>query len=205
MFKFLGRVLGLKSPDPLVPVDEKGDILSDAQLLRAHFSVSEQAEEAFSRFVILITEHLGTEESQRLTSLAVSRLRSGDSPHDAIVGSILADEGQRRGKWLLLQVDWKAADEVEWQANELLAVAGVAKAWHVQGADSMTVPKVLLAFSSWVRQRGRHLLHLDLEDDAYCALLVPSGKSDEIISAAEEIGLKLQGADQFAGDNARDC
>jgi hypothetical protein len=56
-----------------------------------------------------------------------------------------------------------------------------------------------------VRQRGRHLLHLDLEDDAYCALLVPSGKSDEIISAAEEIGLKLQGADQFAGDNARDC
>ncbi|WP_219114467.1 hypothetical protein [Janthinobacterium sp. UMAB-56] len=139
-------------PEPPVEEDEN---LSDAQILKEYFSASTQAKQALRRFLTLITAQLGTEESQRLTKLVISHLGRGDTTSEAIESGILDDEGQRRGKWVLLQVDWKATEEVEWQANELLTVAGINETWHLQGGTRTTVPRALLEFSSWVKPRGR--------------------------------------------------
>lgn len=204
MLKLFSKLFRRDPPAVSEPTAQTREVFSDAQLLRAHFAVTKEAEEALRRFSTLITVQLGSEESQRLTSRVVSRLRLGDTPDDAITSGFLDDEGQRPGKWLLIQVDWKATEEVEWQANELLAVAGVTETWQWQGRTNATVAEALLAFSAWVAQRQFHLLHLDLGHDAYYALLVPADKSEEVLRAAEEAGLKLQGAREFEAENAGD-
>jgi hypothetical protein len=201
MFKLLSSLFSKNVPAVPELAGSENQVLTDAQLLRAHFSVTEQDEEALRRFVTLITDPLGTEESRRLTELAVSRLRLGDTPADVMHYSLLG-ELQSPGKWLLIQVDWKDTDEVEPQANEMLTIAGVTETWRLQSQTNTTVVQALLAPSSWVEQRGFHLLHLDLGDDAYRALLAAADKSEQIMRAAQDAGLKLQRTSDFAADNA---
>lgn len=200
MFKLLNKLLGRTVPTQPVP-PAAADRVTDDQLLRSHFSVTREAELALERFGILVTAQLCAQESRRLTDLLVARLRAGDTPEDAVNNSLLDDDGQQRGKWVMLTVDWKATEEVAWQANELLAVAGVAETWHLQDEENKIVPQALLEFSTWVAPRGLHLLHLDLLHDAYYALLVRADLSDEVREAARQAGLKLQSADEFRAEN----
>lgn len=201
MLKLLRKLWGRDLSAPLEPTVKEDENLLDAQILEEYFSVSTQAKQALERFLTLITAQLGTEESQRLTKLVISHLRCGDTTSGAIESGILDDEGQRRGQWVLLQVDWRDTEEVEWQANELLTVAGITETWHLQGGTNTTVPKVLLEFSSWVKPRGFRLLHLDLGSDAYYALLTSQEKSAEILQIAKEAGLKVQESDEFEVEN----
>src|SRR5450830_1557349 len=196
MLKLLSKLLGRDLTAPAVPTVEEEETLSDAQILKEYFSVSKQNKQALRRFVRLITVQLGVEEGQRLTTSVISHLGPGNTASEAIENGIL-DDGQRRGKWVLMQVDWKATEEVEWQANELLTVAGINETWHLQGGTHTTVPKALLEFSSWVKPRGGRLLHLDLGNDAYYALLMSEEKSAEIVQTAKEAGLKVKESDEF--------
>jgi hypothetical protein len=197
MLKLLSKLLGRDLTAPPQPSVEEDEHLSDAQILNEYFSVSTQAKQALKHFLTLVTAQLGATESQRLIKLVISHLGRGDTTSEAVESGILADEGQRLGKWVLLQVDWKATEEVEWQANELLAVAGITETWHPQGGTNTTVPRALLEFSSWVKPRGFRLLHLDLGNDAYYALLMSEEKSAKIVQIAKEADLKVQESDEF--------
>lgn len=203
MLKLLSKLLGRKLTTPPELTVEKEENLSDEQILKEYFPVSKQAKEALRRFITLITAQLEIEESLRLTKSVLSHLEPGVTASEAIESGIL-DDGQRRGMWVLIQVDWKATEEVEWQANELLTVAGLKEIWHLQGGARVPVPQALLEFSSWVKQRGFRLLHLDLGHDAYYALLVLKGTSEETVRAADEAGLKVQESDEFEAEHARD-
>ncbi|MCW5300528.1 hypothetical protein DXT88_20365 [Herbaspirillum lusitanum] len=203
MLKLLSKLLGRDLTAPRVPTVEEEETLSDAQILKEYFSVSKQNKKALRRFVRLITVQLGVEEGQRLTTSVISHLGPGNTASEAIENGIL-DDGQRRGKWVLMQVDWKATEEVEWQANELLTVAGITETWHMESETKATVPHALVEFSSWVKPRGLRLLHLDLGDDAYYALLVSADHLEEIVQAAEEAGLKIQESDDFEREHMRD-
>tara|TARA_Y100000296_G_scaffold43455_2_gene49936 strand:+ start:5941 stop:6258 length:318 start_codon:yes stop_codon:yes gene_type:complete len=105
----------------------------------------------------------------------------------------------------LIQVDWKATEEVAWQANELLTAAGIAETWHMKSGTKAAVLHALAEFSTWVRPRGFRLLHLDLGDDAYYALLVREDQLEEIVQAAEDAGLDVQESDDFEREQLRDC
>lgn len=203
MLKLLNKLLGRDLTAPPEPTGEDDGSLSDTQILKEYFSVSKQTKQALRHFVTLITAQLGVEESRRLTKSVLSHLGPGVTTSEAIENGIL-DEGQRRGKWVLIQVDWKATEEVEWQATELLTVAGLTEIWHPKDGAKVPVPRALLEFSSWVKQRGFRLLHLDLGHDAYYALLVLPDKSEEIVRAADEAGLKVQESDEFEVEHARD-
>ncbi|MCA1326293.1 hypothetical protein [Herbaspirillum sp. alder98] len=203
MLKLLSKLLGRDLTAPPAPTVEEEETLSDAQILKEYFSVSKQNKQALRRFVSLITVQLGVKESQRLTTSVISHLEPGSTASEAIENGIL-DDGQRRGKWVLLQVDWKATEEVEWQANELLAAAGIADTWHMESSTKATVPHALLEFSSWVKPRGLRLLHLDLGDDAYYALLALADQLEEIVQAAEDAGLKIQESDDFEREHVHD-
>lgn len=73
MFKLLSSLFSKNVPAVPELAGNENQVLTDAQLLRAHFSVTEQDEEALRRVITLITDPLGTEESRRLTELAVAR------------------------------------------------------------------------------------------------------------------------------------
>jgi len=183
---------------------EEEEILSDAQIIKEYWPVSEEDNQALRRFVRLITVQLGAEESDRLTTLVMSEREPGDAI-EAGINAILDEDGQRRGKWVLIQVDWKATEEVEWQANELLTAAGIAENWHMENGTKVTVPHALVEFSTWVRPRGFRLLHLDLGDDSYYALLVREDQLEEIVLAAEDAGLDVQESDDFEREQLGDC
>ncbi|WP_156794641.1 DUF6630 family protein [Herbaspirillum seropedicae] len=204
MFKLLSKLWGRDLTSPRGPTVEEEEILSDAQIFKEDFSVSKQNKQALGRFVRLITAQLGGEESQRLATSVMSHLGPGDTASDAIQNGILDDDGQRRGQWVVLQVDWKATEEVEWQANELLTTAGITETWNMESGTNATVPHALVEFSSWVKPRGLRLLHLDFGDDAYYALLVLADQLEEIIQAAENAGLNIQGSDDFEREQLRD-
>lgn len=204
MLKLLSRLWGRKSASPKVHSLEEEEILSDAQIIKEYWPVSEEDDQALRRFVRLITVQLGAEESDRLTTLVMSDREPGDAI-EAGINAILDEDGQRRGKWVLIQVDWKATEEVEWQANELLTAAGIAETWHMKSGTKVTVPHALVEFSTWVRPRGFRLLHLDLGDDAYYALLVREEQLEEIVLAAEDAGLDVQESDDFEREQLGDC
>lgn len=82
---------------------------------------------------------MGFEESQRLADLVVSKLHEDESMIEAMTNSLL-DEYQHPDKWLLLEVDWKATEEIEWQANKLLAIADVTETWNCKDFLSMIAP-----------------------------------------------------------------
>ncbi|MES9261455.1 hypothetical protein ABEQ23_12355, partial [Cutibacterium acnes] len=84
---------------------EEEEILSDAQIIKEYWLVSEEDNQALRRFVRLITVQLGAEESDRLTTLVMSEREPGDAI-EAGINAILDEDGQRRGKWVLIQVDW---------------------------------------------------------------------------------------------------
>lgn len=204
MLKLLSRLWGRNSVAPKLPPVEEEEILSDVQITKEYCSVSEEDNQALRRFVRLITVQLGAEESDRLTTLVMSDREPGDAIDNGI-NAILDDDGQRRGKWVLIQVDWKATEEVEWQANELLTAAGIAQTWHMKSGTKAPVLHALVEFSTWVRPRGFRLLHLDLGDDAYYALLVREDQLEDIVQAAEDAGLDVQESDDFEREQLRDC
>lgn len=191
MFKLFGRMLGKK------PGVEAGQGVTEPPSPDEEAPVSNAARQALERFIVLVTAHLEEEERRRLVKGVLSPLHPGQTVEDAIQNGIL-DDGQRTGQWLLLQVDWKAADEVEWQANELLLAAGIDDTWELDDEEEASVPQALLAFSSWVERHGMRLLHLDLGHDAYYALLMRQEKVDETLRAARDAGLILRDAAAFA-------
>lgn len=202
MFKLLRKLLGRNLAAQAEPAPEIDENLSDAQILREYFSVPKQVKAALKHFITLISEDLGEQESRRLTRVVLSNLQPGDTANEAITNGMLGEKGQRRGKWFLIQLDWKATEDLEWQANEVLMTAGIAESWQLQSASGKSVPMALLEFSSWVRHRGFQLLHLDLGHDAYYAFLVNDTKVEEVLRAAKEAALKVQDSSEFGRENA---
>lgn len=200
MLKLLRSLLsGRSQPSTTSTQTEPDQSLSDTEILKEHFSPSKEARQALKRFTQLISRHLGSEESKRLTNRVMACLQPGDTVEEALVNGLVDERGQQHGKWMLLSVDWRASDEVEWQANELLQAFDITVPWHFGEAKGRTVPEAMLAFSSWVGQYGLSLLHLG--GDTYAAFLVRHADLPAAIELASQAGLSVQDEADYARDN----
>ncbi|MFC5430685.1 hypothetical protein ACFPTO_18040 [Paraburkholderia denitrificans] len=97
---------------------------------------------------------------------------------------------------LCISVDWRASDEIEWQANRLLHTLGIADRWTCPGGD-LTVPDALLSFGAWLAQKGYTLLHLDTGSDGYIAFAIRRDDLDEALSLATTAGAVVETDDMF--------
>jgi hypothetical protein len=183
------------------PMPEVIETLSDTQILEEYFSPTQAAKEALKTFALLISSYLGTAESERLTDRVMSCLQPGKSTDEALLEGLVDEHGQQHGKWLLINTDFRATDEIEWQANEVLQAHGVAESWHLDGTDEMTPLQALGAFSTWVRPYGMELLHLEAGDTDWCAFLVKASDARQVLQLAEKAGLKVQYSEDFLADN----
>jgi len=97
-----------------------------------------------------------------------------------------------------MQVDWKASEEVAWQAREMAAAHGIAEtfAWDGAGAD-VGVLDGLVAFDAWLRPHGRRFLFLALEDDACSGVVVPEATEERVLRGARALALPLMRSDDF--------
>lgn len=200
MFKLLRTFFGRTSqpPAPSIQPDPEQE-LSDTEILQEYFSPPKEVRQALKRFTQLISRHLGSEESKRLTNRVMACLQPGETIEDALISGLVGENGQQDGKWIMLSADWREVDELEWQANRLLQAFGITTPWQLEEAERTTLPHALLALSAWVRQHGLSLMHV--RADSYAAFLVDDKDLPAVIELASQAGLTVQDGDEFAREN----
>ena len=190
MLKFLGKLLNrdLTAPaepiDTNVPEDEIWELLHPTN--KAELSRRKKNLQGFLQFA---TRQLNKTEAQRLCRIAKRALDDTEDSFDALGEVMSGEEGQRRGKWVFIQLDWKAREEIVWQVSEILATFGISERWeHDCEAEFQSVPEALLALSEWLSERALALLHFETNSDSYCSVIVRASES----STAKELALAAQ-------------
>lgn len=133
-------------------------------------------EAALADFVRLVTRHLGEETSETLVREV---LESDEEPLFALKFAGDGDDDQR----VILGVDWKADDEIEWQVDMLLDTRGIEARWQWELPEDQrkqTVMNALKSLDRWLQAHGLTLLHIDSGGDDYHVLFV---KLEEIGAA----------------------
>lgn len=203
MLKLLSKLFNKKLDTSSVPIDTN---VSDDEIWEV-LHPSGQAtlshkKENLSNFLKFITSHLNKSESQRLTKAAAKASNETGDPFDALTEVISGDDGQKRGQWVFIQVDWKADDEISWQSSEILSLYGVEDKWtYTDTSQYSDVPKVLQNLSEWLDKHGFSLVHLETESDWYCCFIVKSPKLITVKDLASIAGLQIYDADEFASRN----
>lgn len=190
MLKFLSKLLNrdLTNPaepiDTNVPEDEIWEILHPKN--KAELSLRKKKLQAFLQFV---TRQLNKTESQRLCRVAKRALDGDEGSFEALNEVMSGEGGQRRGKWVFIQLDWKAREEIMWQVSEILSTFGVSERWeHDCEAEFGSVSEALIALSDWLASRDFALLHFETESDSYCSLIVRASE----VSTAKELATAAQ-------------
>eukprot|EP01034_Spumella_vulgaris_P022780 gene22778-28942_t len=148
-----------------------------------------QRKKSLKAFIQFATRQLQKTESQRLSRVAMRALDDSCDSFDALGEIMSGDDGQRRGKWVFIQLDCKAREEIVWQVSEILTTFGIRERWaHDCITEFRSVPESLLALSDWLAERDLSLLHFETNSDSYCSVIVRASES----SAAKKLALAAQ-------------
>jgi hypothetical protein len=189
------RAQSLPEPETGPEVDSG---LLDRQILNEYFSIPPEAKRALRAFVLHASAHLGEKESARLARRVVQSIEPGGSADAALVDGLVKRSGQQRGKWLLLHVDWKAVEEVSWQADELATALNIKPRWAGQEiARTTRVAELLHAFGVWLSEHQYALVHVDTDGDSYAALAMPADRVDKAFELARAAQLKADSNEDF--------
>ena len=155
--------------------------------------------EALQRFMHLVTAHLDSREGRRLCDAVATGFDSCGGAAEAFEDAVLGEDGQKHGRWLVIQVDWKAHEEIEWQVAEIASSFGIPERCNwTAPLETRTVPAGLCAVASWAAALGYELVHLDLGHDAYYALMVRGKDAKDTHQAAKAAGLSVLDTAEFA-------
>lgn len=187
MLKFLGKLLNRDLTTPAEPIDtnvsedEIWEILHPKN--KRELALRKKNLQSFLQFA---ASQLNKTECQRLCRVAKRALDDSEDMFGALEEVMFGEEGQRRGKWVFIQLDCKAREEIVWQASEILATFGISERWeHDCEAEFRSVPEALLALSDWLAERDLTLLHFETNSDSYCSVIVRASES----STAKELAL----------------
>lgn len=190
MLKFLGKLLNRDLTTPAEPIDtnvsedEIWEILHPKK--KGELALRKKNLQTFLQFA---ASQLNKTECQRLCRVAKRALDDSENSFEALSDVIFGEEGQRRGKWVFIQLDWKAREEIVWQVSEILSTFDISDRWEPDcEAEFDSVPKALLALSEWLGGMGLALLHFETGSDSYCSLIVRA--SD--VSNAKELAMAAQ-------------
>lgn len=197
MFKrllaFLSRAPGPAAVDDLDDLDEDPRLIEQAAAYKS----------AMAPFMDVVAGHLAVDERERLTSSVLDQFDgsevAGDREtvseifHEAMFG----DEGQHHDHRLLIAVDWKASDEIDWQANDILALHGIDDEWEWD-SEGKTVMEGMAALSDWLKRHALALLSIDFGHDAYYMAIVTNDTTPQAIALGQSAGLNVLSFPDFA-------
>ena len=188
------------------PLSEKSVRIDLSPSLHAPEAVSgdSAARRSLQSLMRTATSHLTASEGDRLSKAVLMDFdAAGDAP-EAFAEGVLGEEGQRRGQWLALQCDWKAAEEIKWQVDEIASSFGITErwAWSDNEQGSKTVVDGLNEVARWAAPLGLNLLHIDLGGDDYCALMVKAADTGTARQAAVAAGFNALLTAEFLEANS---
>lgn len=194
MTRFFSRWFGNnKASDSKNAPEAPEPQVSDAEILRDHFSPSPDALSALAKLVEIIAKPLDTATRDRLVA-CVHNAEPGEDTSSILDWVLTRDMGTPetfdRPNWCLcISVDWRASDEIEWQANLMLDTLNIAERWTWSREGD--VPAGLLKLGAWLANRGYALLCLDTGGDAYSAFAVRQNDLSEVLALAHSAGAEI--------------
>lgn len=190
LFAFLGRQ---PEPDYLDAEEYDSALLAQAAMHR----------EAMAGFIRAVSSQLGEHDSARLTNNVLTQLDNHPNPvgkddvGELFLEGLLEDGGQQSGKWMLMHIDWKASDEIDWQVNDMLSTRGIDEQWEWD-SEGKTVMQGLKVLADWLPKHALSLLSIDFGHDAYYMLIVDDAVAAQAIELGRRAGLDVTSFQDFA-------
>lgn len=204
MRKYFAKLFGLNTAPRTDQVSTAPLALNKVASATAAEESASVRREASTRFMRLVTAHLGDDERRRLMEAMLAGFDAYGNLPQALEEIALSQDGQKSGQWLIIQCDWKASEEVEWQIAEVATSFGIPDRWRWGAGDerARTVPGGLCEAANWAAPRGFEMLHLDLGCDTYFAILIRRDDAQEACRTALSAGLKVLRTPEFALSHA---
>ncbi len=185
MLKFLKKIFSASQSKNADPVDTDVPEENIAELLDNENGPDlEQLEKNLQKFIQFLAAPLSQTEAQRLWQVARTALYETEDSFEALQEVMSGDDGQQRGQWLLIALDWKASEEIGWQVSEILATLNVQEQWD-HDCEMESVPAAFQALSEWLAARELALLHFETDSDSYCATIIKDSDVAAIKQLAE--------------------
>ena len=209
MLKLLGKLFNKDLTTPSEPIDTNVSIDEIWEILHpSDKAVLSRKKKNLRLFLQFITSHLKKSEAQRLTRVAVKALDELDGSFDeyssfsALSEIISGEDGQKRGQWMFIQIDWKACDEIAWQVTEIISLYGIEDEWTLTNSTQYSdALKALKNLSEWLQNKGFTLIHLETGGDWYCSFIIKASNLAAVKELAKAAELKIYDQDEFAIQN----
>jgi hypothetical protein len=171
-----------------IPKTDVVDSIPESQWGREDLlpSVSKAKRESFRKLLSLVCAHLPAHEAEALVVEGVARFIRADEPDLAFYEALLHNENpsQNRG---FIGCDWKAVEEVQWQADQLCKAHGAVGRWAAPAGD---LNYTLRNLDEWLRDQGVSLLCV-WPGDSVVAFALPSEQVESAIALGKRLKLKI--------------
>ena len=173
-----------------IPKSEVADSIPESQWGCADLlpAVSKAKRKAFTDLLSLIFLYLPPEEAEAMVKAKAAVLTRGDDVDTALLNALFPEEGQEpatgRG---FIACDWKAVEEVQWQAEQLCANHRISGHWQ---APAGTIEEVLQNFDKWLQQQEHRLLCFS-PGDSVVAFALLKDHAASAIALGKRLGLSL--------------
>lgn len=189
-----------------IPAPEDDEPVPDGKIIREDFRpepVDPEVRAAFAALAAAITAHLPAELGAKARRQLVAKLKPGTEPIDALsqwINKISAPSSSVHG---FVAADWKAREEIQWQAERLLKAHQLPptwaydvngdtawQSWGERGEAPVDTPLKLLGAFLAAHDHALVRLH---NADLVCAFAIPAHALPEVqrLAQAAEIALAV--------------
>jgi hypothetical protein len=152
------------------------------------FEVPKAKRRAFADLLALAYSHLPAEKSEQLVAQGARSLDNPDSAGGDLYAALVPEEDNEAASRGFIACDWKAADEVGWQADLLCRAHHIPPGWAPAAGSGLS--EQFDSFDSWLRNRGRQLLCFS-PGDCVVAFAVRQELAPKAVSLAKKLGIRL--------------
>lgn len=186
-----------------IPKVDEPERITHEQIIRENFRpqpVTGKHRSAFNALADLIVAHLPEGHANSAAQRLKAKLKPGVDPVDALIEWILSNHNPK-SRVGVIALDWKAREEVRWQAAILANIHGVPLAWDYdyntdtewknwQERSDFPVDTPLKSLSRALMQQEVVLCRFTGDDGAY-AFAVQRAKHDAVKEHCATLGIKV--------------
>ena len=121
-----------------IPKSDDDVLTPDGKIIREDFrpgAHNEATVDAFRNLAAILTGHLGSGDREKARKRLIAKLKPGIDPEEALERWINQSAELKGVNWGTVQLDWKATDEVQWQATRLLESHSIPITWEYEYKD----------------------------------------------------------------------
>ena len=116
-----------------IPKPDEEKLEPDGRIIREDFpseAHSQGTVDAYRRLAAILTEHLHSDDRDKAERRLLAKLKPGVDPEEALARWINQSFELKGVNWGAMQLDWKATEEVHWQATRLLKSHSIPITWE---------------------------------------------------------------------------